>query len=54
GGTSDGRFIHRYAPVLEFGPLNTSIHQIDEHIALADLTALTEIYRTILERYFSA
>ena len=54
GGTSDGRFIHRYAPVLEFGPLNTSIHQIDEHIALADLAALTEIYRTILERYFSA
>ena len=54
GGTSDGRFIHHYAPVLEFGPLNASIHQIDEHIALDDLRALTAIYRRILELHFAS
>ena len=50
GGTSDGRFIARICPqVVEFGPPNASIHKIDEHIALADIPPLTNIYRRLLE-----
>jgi succinyl-diaminopimelate desuccinylase len=49
GGTSDGRFLARLArEVLEFGPLNDSIHKIDEHVRIADLAPLSAIYeRTI-------
>jgi succinyl-diaminopimelate desuccinylase len=51
GGTSDGRFI---APVsrelLEFGPVNASMHSLNEHVALADLEPLTRIYEGLLER----
>ena len=51
GGTSDGRFIAPTgAQVLELGPLNKSIHQIDEHVSVADLPILTKIYTGILER----
>ena len=50
GGTSDGRFISRICPqVIEFGPLNASIHKIDEHVAVADLEPLKNIYRRTLE-----
>ncbi|MDO5625519.1 MAG: succinyl-diaminopimelate desuccinylase [Pseudomonadota bacterium] len=50
GGTSDGRFIAQICPqVIELGPPNASIHQIDEHIALADIEPLTAIYRRVLE-----
>jgi succinyl-diaminopimelate desuccinylase len=50
GGTSDGRFIAPTgAQVLELGPLNATIHQIDEHVAVADLDKLSEIYERILE-----
>ncbi|MBS7456359.1 succinyl-diaminopimelate desuccinylase [Coralloluteibacterium stylophorae] len=50
GGTSDGRFIAPLgADVVELGPVNASIHQVDEHIALADLTRLPAIYRRIAE-----
>ena len=50
GGTSDGRFISRICPqVIEFGPLNASIHKIDEHVAVADLEPLKNIYRRVLE-----
>ena len=50
GGTSDGRFLARLArEVVEFGPLNDSIHKIDEHVRVADLEPLSAIYeRTIL------
>lgn len=51
GGTSDARFIKDYCPVLEFGPLNATIHQVDEKIAIADLRNLAAIYRTIIETY---
>ena len=45
GGTSDGRFLARLAPeVVEFGPLNDSIHKIDEHVRIADLEPLSRIY----------
>src|SRR5439155_13466870 len=50
GGTSDGRFIARICPqVVEFGPLNASIHKIDEHVAVESIEPLKNIYRRILE-----
>ncbi len=50
GGTSDGRFIAQICPqVIEFGPTNASIHKIDEHIALAEIDPLKNIYRKTLE-----
>jgi len=52
GGTSDARFIKDYCPVLEFGLVGQTMHQVDERTPLADLVALTSVYRTILERYF--
>jgi succinyl-diaminopimelate desuccinylase len=46
GGTSDGRFIATLCPqVIEFGPPNASIHQVDEHVDLAFLDPLKNIYR---------
>ncbi|MEQ1683624.1 MAG: succinyl-diaminopimelate desuccinylase [Burkholderiaceae bacterium] len=51
GGTSDGRFIAKICPqVIEFGPLNASIHKIDENVAVASLDPLKNIYRDTLER----
>ena len=51
GGTSDGRFIARICPqVMEFGPVNASIHKIDEHVAVADIGPLKNIYRRAMER----
>ena len=51
GGTSDGRFIAQICPqVVEFGPVNASIHKIDEHVAVADIEPLKNIYRQTLER----
>ena len=50
GGTSDGRFIAKICPqVIEFGPINASIHQIDEHVRVADLVPLKNIYRRTLD-----
>jgi len=50
GGTSDGRFIAQICPqVIEFGPPNATIHKIDEHIAVADIEPLKNIYRRTLE-----
>ena len=50
GGTSDGRFIARWCrEVVEFGPLNASIHQIDESVAVDDLMPLAAVYRHLLE-----
>jgi len=51
GGTSDGRFIARICPeIVEIGPVNESIHKIDERVATADLAPLAAIYRGVLER----
>jgi succinyl-diaminopimelate desuccinylase len=52
GGTSDARFIRAYCPVLEFGLLGATAHMVDEHVAIADIEALTEIYAAILDDYF--
>ena len=50
GGTSDGRFISKICPqVIEFGPLNASIHKIDEWVEVASLEPLKNIYRRTLE-----
>ena len=49
GGTSDARFITRYCPVVEFGLVGQTMHAIDERVPIADLRALTTIYRTILD-----
>jgi len=50
GGTSDGRFIAAICPqVLEIGPVNATIHKIDECVAVADIEPLKEIYRHTLE-----
>ncbi|MGV8804259.1 MAG: succinyl-diaminopimelate desuccinylase [Polaromonas sp.] len=51
GGTSDGRFIAKICPqVIEFGPINASIHKINEHVAVASLDPLKNIYKGVLER----
>jgi len=52
GGTSDARFIKDYCPVLEFGLVGATMHQVDERTAVADLATLTAVYRKILDRYF--
>ena len=49
GGTSDGRFIADIAAqVVEFGPVNASIHKLNEHVAVADLEPLSAIYQSTL------
>jgi succinyl-diaminopimelate desuccinylase len=53
GGTSDARFIHHYCPVAEFGLVGLTMHKVDERAPVADLAALTEIYRAALELYFA-
>ena len=51
GGTSDGRFIARICPQLvEFGPVNTSIHKLNEHVDLAAIEPLRRIYAGVLEK----
>ena len=51
GGTSDGRFIAPFgAEVVELGPVNASIHKVDEHIALDELERLPALYSSIIER----
>jgi succinyl-diaminopimelate desuccinylase len=54
GGTSDGRFIADICPQLvEFGPVNASIHKVDECIAVADLEPLARIYELTFDRLMS-
>jgi succinyl-diaminopimelate desuccinylase len=50
GGTSDARFLHALGPIVEFGPPNATMHKRNEALALADLAALTAIYRLVIER----
>ena len=51
GGTSDGRFISPAGTdVVELGPVNASIHKIDEHVSVEDVITLTAMYRRIMER----
>jgi succinyl-diaminopimelate desuccinylase len=52
GGTSDGRFIAKICPqVVEFGPINETIHKIDERVEVASVDTLARIYRRTLENF---
>ncbi len=53
GGTSDARFIRDLCPVVEFGLVGQTMHQINECVAVADLTALADTYSALIEAYFS-
>jgi succinyl-diaminopimelate desuccinylase len=53
GGTSDARFITAHCPVVEFGLVGQTMHATDERVPIADLRALTTIYRKIIDRYFA-
>ncbi len=54
GGTSDGRFIAPLgAEVVELGPVNASIHKVNEHVAVQDLERLAKLYQGILQRFLS-
>ena len=53
GGTSDARFIRRFAPVVEFGLVGQTMHKVDERASLADIEALARIYHGFLARYFA-
>lgn len=52
GGTSDARFISSYCPVIEFGLVGQTMHQVNERVPVKDLEKLTQVYRGILTRYF--
>ena len=54
GGTSDARFIKDHCPVVEFGLVNATIHQVNEHTSVTDLEQLTEIYGRFIEGYFAS
>lgn len=54
GGTSDARFIKNYCPVVEYGVVGQTMHQIDERVATADLTTLERITHRLLTDYFAA
>ncbi|MBX9909067.1 MAG: succinyl-diaminopimelate desuccinylase [Beijerinckiaceae bacterium] len=54
GGTSDARFIKSYCPVVEYGPVGKTMHQVNEEVALADLVALEAITHRLLTTYFAA
>ncbi|WP_112662853.1 succinyl-diaminopimelate desuccinylase [Microvirga flavescens] len=54
GGTSDARFIVNDCPVVEFGLVGQTMHQIDERVAVADLDCLAAIYRKVLDAYFAS
>jgi succinyl-diaminopimelate desuccinylase len=52
GGTSDGRFLIKLCPVVDFGLPNASMHKVGEHAAVEDIRALARIYRRVLEKVF--
>jgi succinyl-diaminopimelate desuccinylase len=54
GGTSDARFIKDYCPVVEYGVVGKTMHQIDECVAVADLVSLQRITHRLLASYFAA
>lgn len=53
GGTSDARFIQAVCPVVEFGLVGQTMHQIDERTPVGDVHALTAIYGRVLENWFA-
>ncbi|MEP5762447.1 MAG: succinyl-diaminopimelate desuccinylase [Litoreibacter sp.] len=53
GGTSDARFVKHHCPVVEFGLVGRTMHQVDERVEVAQITQLKEIYTCILGNYFA-
>lgn len=53
GGTSDARFFKEVCPVVEFGAVGETIHQVDERTSVADLSRLSTIYRRFLDRFMA-
>jgi succinyl-diaminopimelate desuccinylase len=54
GGTSDGRFIAKYCPVVEFGLVGRSMHQVDERIKIEEFFLLTDIFQEFINNYFNS
>ena len=54
GGTSDARFIKEVCPVVEFGLVGATIHQVNERVSIADLEALTRVYQALIANYVRA
>jgi succinyl-diaminopimelate desuccinylase len=52
GGTSDARFIREHCPVVEFGLVGTTMHQVDERVEVAQIAALKAVYLRLLQDYF--
>jgi succinyl-diaminopimelate desuccinylase len=53
GGTSDARFIRAHCPVVEFGLVGQTMHQVDENVEAAQIAALAEVYTLVLRGYFA-
>ena len=53
GGTSDARFVKDHCPVVEFGLVGKTMHQVDERVEVAQIHALKAIYTCILRDYFA-
>lgn len=53
GGTSDARFVKHHCPVVEFGLVGKTMHQVDERVEVAQIEQLKQIYTRILQEYFA-
>lgn len=53
GGTSDARFVARYCPVIEFGLVGATMHQVNETVSIADIVLLTRVYAAVIQRFLS-
>jgi succinyl-diaminopimelate desuccinylase len=53
GGTSDARFVKDHCPVVEFGLVGQTMHQVDERVEVAQIMRLKAIYTRILQDYFA-
>ena len=53
GGTSDARFVKNHCPVVEFGLVGKTMHQVDERVEVAQIHQLKAIYTRILQAYFA-
>jgi succinyl-diaminopimelate desuccinylase len=53
GGTSDARFVKDHCPVVEFGLVGKTMHQVDENVPVEQITQLKSIYTRILKDYFA-
>ncbi|MGL4280545.1 MAG: M20/M25/M40 family metallo-hydrolase, partial [Albidovulum sp.] len=53
GGTSDARFVKDHCPVVEFGLVGKTMHQVDEHVEVAEIGQLKAVYERVLRHYFA-